>query len=59
MGSRMMCATTENAGGAVVAHVAQKAGLRHCATTTPPKGGGVVVARGGAAEPAVARGAAE
>ena len=39
MGNGMTCATTEICGGAVVAQVAQKAGLRHCATTHPPKGG--------------------
>jgi hypothetical protein len=39
MGDGMTCATTEKCSGAVVAQVAQKAGLRHCATTLPPKGG--------------------
>jgi hypothetical protein len=35
----MTCATTEICGGAVVAQVAQKAGLRHCATTHLLTGG--------------------
>ena len=39
MGLGMTCATYKFCGGAVVAQVAQKAGLRHCATTLPPKGG--------------------
>lgn len=32
MGNRMICATSKICSGAVVAQVAQKAGLRHCAT---------------------------
>lgn len=54
MGNGMTCATTKNYGGAVVAQVAHKTGLRHCATTPPLKGGSGSGADG-AAKPVVAR----
>lgn len=57
MGNGMTCATTEKHGGAVVAQVAQKTGLRHCATPPPLKGGDGGGANG-AAKPVVAQGVA-